>query len=216
MPETKEDIAYNKLKTMILKDELPAGEFLSQRMLASKVNAAVVTVRGGLRRLENEGLIESVPKWGVRIPEENEQDLRDRYFIREILEAAAVERIRELKKPEHKAMLMKAAEKCDALKGTAKKVIYEFAQVHHDLHRMIAKFSESDLLKESLERINMRTMMLWNAKRGWGRGLDQNIGHHAKLVRDIFSSNKQKALKAIREHVQRGLEFELNALLEEK
>jgi DNA-binding GntR family transcriptional regulator len=212
MPKTKEDEAYAKLKTMILGDELPAGEFLSQRMLASKVKAAVVTVRGGLRRLENEGLIESIPKWGVRIPEETEQSLRDRYFMREVLEAAAVERIREIKRPEHKGMLLRTAKKSDVLKGKTKKVIHEYAEAHHEFHLLIAKCSESDLLYESLKRINLRTMMLWNAKRGWGRGLDQNTGHHAKLVRDIFSSNKQKALQAVREHVRRGLKFELQVL----
>ena len=91
--ETKEDIAYGKLKHLILAGQLPRNEFLSQRMLAEKADSVVITVRAALRRLEKDGLVEGVPKWGFRIPQETEETVRDRYFVRELLEAAAARRI---------------------------------------------------------------------------------------------------------------------------
>ena len=60
-PRTKEEIAYQKLKELILNSELPKDEFLSQRKLAGKMDSTITNVRGALRQLENDGLIENVP-----------------------------------------------------------------------------------------------------------------------------------------------------------
>ena len=61
-PKTKEQLAYESLRELIVRGELPLGEFLSQRMLTSKVDSTMVNVRPALRQLENDGLIESIPR----------------------------------------------------------------------------------------------------------------------------------------------------------
>ncbi|MFW5843559.1 MAG: GntR family transcriptional regulator, partial [Spirochaetota bacterium] len=114
-PQTKEDLAYHGLKELIVLGELPRGTFLSQRMLAAKCGVNVVTVRGALRQLENDGLIENVPQWGVRIPEETEEAVRDRYFLREILEVAAVRKIVGRRDEIDPAELTARAVACDTL-----------------------------------------------------------------------------------------------------
>ena len=114
-PRTKEDIAYGRLKELILVGALPRGEFLSQRMLAERVDAAVITVRAALRQLENDRLIESVPQWGVRIPLETEDSVADRYFLRELLEVGAVQRLVLRREDIEVDTLRSSARACDEL-----------------------------------------------------------------------------------------------------
>ena len=111
--KTCEEMAYDRIKDLILNNKLPKGEFLSQRKLAEAVGATLMSLRSSLRLLENDGLIENVPKWGVRIPVENEESVKERYYVRELLEVGAVDKILELNIPNAREILMKKAEACD-------------------------------------------------------------------------------------------------------
>ncbi len=84
--KTSSEKAYQALLREILGGSLPKGEFLSQRMLAELADTSIISVREALKRLEYEYLLESVPKWGVRIPVETRARIKDLYGIREALE----------------------------------------------------------------------------------------------------------------------------------
>jgi DNA-binding GntR family transcriptional regulator len=137
-PRTSEEIARNHLRSMILQGELPTDVFLSQRWLAERVGVAVVTLRAALRSIEKEGIIENVPRWGVRIPGETEQSIIDRYYLREILEVAAVQRIVQRNDPADAARLRFLAEQCEVLSGQVPLDVNGFAQKHFDFHHTIA------------------------------------------------------------------------------
>jgi DNA-binding GntR family transcriptional regulator len=210
---TAEDTAYESLKTLIVKGKLPEGEFLKQRDLAGTLDTAVVTLRCALRRLENEGLIESVPKWGVRIPMETRQSITDRYFIREVLEIAAIQRILESKDPVVRAKLEAAAAACDRVAEEDPENVAIFSERHLSFHTLIAENSDSPLLVKLLKQINTKSQMLSNARRGWGSGMDRQP--HGKLVQDLFTLPMHEAEEAMREHIRRGLAWELQAIGDE-
>lgn len=207
-PKTDEEIACRRLRDLIIQGQLPINEFLSQRKLADQVGSAVGTVRAALRSLEKEGLIENIPHWGVRIPEETEEILRDRYFMREILEVAALRRILEQDGPRLKEKLIKKAELCDAVEINEPDNIELFAMQHYDFHRTIAELSNSPLLLEALDRIHLRSLMLYNARRGWGRGRDRAT--HVILTNKVFNGDWEFAKEAMRQHIRRGLQHELD------
>ncbi len=210
---TIEDKTYVKLRTKILHGELPMGEFLSQRMLGEQVGAAVVTVRAAMRRLERDGLVESQPKWGFRIVSETEEQIRDRYFIRELLEVGAVERIVNRRNPDDGARLLRLAQRVDEIHPDgAETSIAEFARQHSALHMAMAECSGSQLLVESLERLNLRALMVYNATRGWARGNDRVPSYHQELIKVILTYDMAQAVDAIRQHVRRGLHHELDAI----
>lgn len=212
MPLTSEERTYESLREQILGGEFPRGEFLSQRMLAARTESSVVTVRAVLRRLENEGLLENVPRWGVRIPAESVEAIRDRYFMRETLEVAAVRRIAGKLDPGQASTLKSLAAECDSVPREGEEAVRRFAAVHAQLHLGIAGCAGSPLLKSFLRRINFRSMMLMNASRGWARGRDTGPTHHQDLVSAIVSGGAGNATREMRKHVRRGLTGELEAL----
>jgi DNA-binding GntR family transcriptional regulator len=210
--ETSEMIAQRKLKELILAGELPLNEFLSQRMLAERVDSSIVSLRAALRYLESEGLIESVPRWGVRIPAETPESLRDRYFVREVIEVAAVRRMLEQQAAGCREILLAKADVCDQMAKERPDKAVRFAEVHFDFHHTLAECSGSTLLVDCIDRLSLRTLMFWNAQRGWAHGLSRI--QHVKLVEDLFGKSVENAEQAIRDHVRQGLEYELQALNE--
>ena len=211
--KTCEEITYDRLKGMIINNKLPQGEFLSQRKLAESVGATIVTLRSSLRMLGNDGLLENVPKWGVRIPVESDGSIKERYYIRELLEVGAVDKMLERNVPEARTILIEKAEACDAVNLVGPESFQDFAQKHADFHLLLAQLSGNQLLCKELNRLNFRSMMLNNSKYGWEmHGENQNKSHHRDLVRALFESDRQGAKQAMLEHIRRGCSMELATL----
>ena len=209
--QTKETVAYSKLKAMILEGQLPRDQFLSQRMLATKVDTNISTIRTVLRLLESDNLIENVPQWGVRIPEETEEVLIDRYFMRELLEVGAVQRIIKIRSSDSFSakIIIEKAQFCDELSKDAKKNIEAFSKAHFEFHMELAKQSRSPLLLQSLTRIHFKSLILSHAQRGWALGASIN---HVSLVKVILQDDESNAIKATINHIRGGLQSELQAL----
>ena len=209
---TSEQQVANVLRTAILEGKLPVGEFLSQRKLATLAGSSVISVRGALRQLENEGLIENKPRFGVRIPEDTPAVVRDRYLIRKALETTAVELIHGKLSEDIKEKLMDMAVDLDRLaKENTEETYLEFARLHQEFHLLIAETAESPLLIQMLKRVINPSLMLLNAKRSWQNPFELH-GNHIDLATAITSENVETAVQVIQAHIQSGLECELATL----
>lgn len=195
-----------------MEGKFPVGEFLSQRMLAEETGAVVITVRSCLRRLENEGLIENVPKWGVRIPIDTPEKVRDRYFMREVLEVAALARLRENMNDDLKRELLRIAKKCDEMEKDSPDAYRKFAEAHNEFHSLIAKASGSELLMKFLGQMNLRSIMLYNARRIWATREPDDSHYHEKYAEIIMNAPWAEALGKVKEHIQKALDAELQVL----
>ena len=150
---------------------------------------------------------------GVRIPVESVESIKNRYYVREILEVGAVDKMLELEVPNAKTILMEKANKCDEVELTGPESFKVFADKHTDLHLTIATLSGNPLLFRELNRLNFRSMMLSNSKCGWEMQGESLIAlHHQDFIHAIFSPNRSEALQAVREHVRRGCAMELATL----
>lgn len=215
MPLTQEDIVFNALKDGIYAGAVPVGEFLAQRKLAGQFDTSLITLRAALRRLENDGLIENVPRWGVRIPEDTPEQVRDRYFMRETLELAALARALSNIDESRWDRLRELATACDTNAGTDEEAVRIFAGDHHALHRCLVESAGSPLLLEQYDRLMARNLMVINARRGWATGRDRGADHHQSLVRSLREFSPAKAAAALRDHIRRGLTHELDVMEEE-
>ena len=214
---TSEEKTYERLKQLILTGKLPKGEFLPQRGLAEKVGATIVTLRSALRLLGNDGLIENVPKWGVRIPVDTIKSVTDRYYVRELLEAGAAEKLLDDPTEAMQCELTALAKECDRMAPDSPESYREFAAKHARLHLRMAELSGNQLLVQTLTRLNFRSMMLSNARNAWMIQLDylQNA-HHESFIRELFSLPRAEALNTVHAHIRRGLRMELAVLEREE
>ncbi|NQT57865.1 MAG: GntR family transcriptional regulator [Bacteroidetes bacterium] len=207
--KTSSDIAYTAILQAILESELPKGEFLSQRMLADLSGTSIISVREALKRLEHEHLLESIPKWGYRIPVETRERIIALYSIREALEVMVAYLLAKSITEENAKLVYALAEECDLIRTDGENSIKEFSGKHRDLHLFMAECTGNYLLKKELQRLGLRSLLYQSAKSTWANEVDNWEFWHRSLVEAILSHDIVKAQEAMHKHIQHGLHHDL-------
>lgn len=86
-----EDIAYQKVKEMILNNQLKSKEKIVQDKLAESLGISRTPLRSALRRLESEYLVESIPRKGVVVKKFTDKEVIEVYDCRIALECMAIQ-----------------------------------------------------------------------------------------------------------------------------
>ncbi|MCF8362670.1 MAG: GntR family transcriptional regulator, partial [Prolixibacteraceae bacterium] len=66
---------YKRIKDMILNDEIPAGEKIVQEKLAAELGVSRMPLHKAFQMLENEMLVESVPRRGYFVRKFDPQEI---------------------------------------------------------------------------------------------------------------------------------------------
>lgn len=95
------DQAYQLVKERIISNKLPAGYQVLEEELAGELNMSRTPLREALIRLQDEGLIQMIPRRGVRIVPLSVDDVHEIYQLLTSLETTAAELLA-VKKPNQK------------------------------------------------------------------------------------------------------------------
>ena len=87
------ELAYIEIKRRILDNEMPAGSTSLEQEIAAQLEMSRTPVRESLQRLQNEGLIEIIPRRGIRVLPLSSNDMAEIYAILTALESAAAEQV---------------------------------------------------------------------------------------------------------------------------
>lgn len=87
------DQAYEIIKTNIINLTYPPGMPLTESMLSEELHMSRNPVRAAIRTLQSEGLIVSDYHKSMTVKEITDQDIRDIYQLRELLEGIAFRKI---------------------------------------------------------------------------------------------------------------------------
>ena len=89
--------AYEEIKRQIIENELSTSELVTIQQLGDQLGMSRTPIREALVRLEDEELIELIPKHGMRVLPISANDMREIYWILMGLELVAIELIGEQK-----------------------------------------------------------------------------------------------------------------------
>ena len=89
-PESKQEYAYNTLRSAILRCQLPPGQRLGIASIASRLGVSPIPVREALWRLQAEGLVEHHPDVGVVVASISLKSLEEALSMLEMLEVKAL------------------------------------------------------------------------------------------------------------------------------
>lgn len=205
------DVAYQAIRDGLLSGELDPAKWLRQEHLAQQLGVSQATVRKALDRLVLEGLATHVPYRGVRPTRVSQEDLRDLYDLRALLEGFAVEiaatkmsaqDIREMR-----SLLVQTKED-DA---ESSEVAQRANQAFHSVPIVAA---ERDHLARILEQVWLliTPYMRIAYGRSWAPGrspeeraekLRQDYGDHAAIVAALEQRDGLLAREALHAHVFR-------------
>ncbi len=84
------EVVFNNLRDAILKGQLKPGERLLENHLADKLGVSRTPVREALRMLEQENLVELIPRRGAQVLDISAEDIKNILEIRSALEVVSI------------------------------------------------------------------------------------------------------------------------------
>ena len=87
--------AYTRCKALLLSAELDPGSVVSQADLSARLKVPVTPLRDALRTLQAEGLVQVLPRAGIRIVKPDAELVRNTFQLRRLLEGEAIRRFTE-------------------------------------------------------------------------------------------------------------------------
>jgi DNA-binding GntR family transcriptional regulator len=202
------DQAYVGIRDGILRGRLRPGTPISRRRLARQLRMSVLPVTHALRRLEEDGLVQTRARAGTRVRIPTERDVRELYELREALETQSARLFTQRATPAQRFELQRLAEEVDALFGrlaaSPSDAAFQFAvhSRHVELHLRIAAHAGSGLLKQMIER-NHVLILNWLFDVA-GRRTRLPRDFHARLAAELVSGDVDRADAAMRSHVRYG------------
>jgi len=200
--------AYLLIREGILRGEFPLGAPLSRRKLALQYGMSFLPISDALRRLEEEGLVESKPRVGTRVRIPTAQDVRDCYILREALECQAARLFAEKASSQERHELRAMAKRVDALLRQAggedpnQDLVFRAQAYHLSFHMRIAECTGCSILRSTLERNQALTF-------NWLYDITATVPvpprRHEKLMECLVRGDLQIAETAMREHISYGL-----------
>lgn len=191
---------YTALREEILNGKLKPGERLARHSVSSRLGVSRMPVTEALMRLEQDGLVESKPMVGARVPAVTLETLRNDQVLREALECQSARLASEFADDAELLTLRKKADEVDRVMEQGAPDSRLGATLDVQLHLRLARAGGSPVLAEGLERIFLRRMMRLN----WIKGqiVQSPERWHAQLIDTIASRDVAAAESAMRAHVR--------------
>ena len=215
--ESATDAVHTALKQAILSSVLRPGERLHVHQLAEQLGVSLTPVRNAVQLLEAEGLVEVRPRSGTFVASMSADDVRETFAIRRALECLAVEAAATELTEEELATLQNLHERM------RRPVSSEASKKQHELdnaefHLTILRAAHNRKLLEMYQALNahIRIARIHAGESTWERRLQQEQREHQAILKALAARDAERAVAAMREHIERSGESMLRSLAERK
>ena len=189
---------YERLVSRFMNKELVPGQMLNRRQLADELGVSVAPVLEALIQLELDGFIESIPRKGTIVRPVREQDVYERYLLREALECTAVRLYAGPPIQWNREELLACAAKIDSDEFNS------ITQIKHEIafHASLVNLAGiPSLTREYLRATRIGMFCMINHVNFDSGTTAQN---HSMLIERLTTDNPDEAEKIIREHIWSG------------
>ena len=202
---TKSDLAYTRVRDLILSGELQPGAVLQQAMLARAIGMSTTPLREALRRLKQEGLVELDAHRDARVRPLDAGEARDLLELRGSLDPLAASLAAQRRTDADLAAIEAALDGLDALTPHPSAAQLES---HHRFHAAVHRASHNALLVETLDGLWVKTDRYRRHGLEHGRSdeeRDARAAEHRGLFEAVRDRDAATAAELMRRHVETSL-----------
>ncbi len=210
--KTLVDRVYLDIQKRILEDVWPTGHQALEQELAEELGVSRTPVREALIRLERDGLVQVIPRHGMRVLPISPSDIQEIYQILTSLESLAVElaatrklSAKELEPMERASQDMKAALEASDIKA--------WALADERFHCQLVTLSGNNILTEVVGNFWGRAHRARMAMMALRNNPESSTQEHIRIVEAIRDGDGTLARKTLEAHRTRGAS-NLSKLLE--
>jgi GntR family transcriptional regulator, rspAB operon transcriptional repressor len=200
--ETIRKKVLEHLRERILNGEIGPNERLVETKIAEEIGTSRTPVREALHTLEQEGLIESIPRIGYKAKLMSDQEAVEIWEIRSVIETLAArwacENARERLIKELKKNIILAE------KHVTHDKVAKFVDLDAQFHEVIARLSGGKRLLELTQSLR-RHALRYRIQSIYLPGTAlRAIDGHKKILEAIEGNNQQALTKAIQDHLEQS------------
>jgi DNA-binding GntR family transcriptional regulator len=191
--------AYDVVRAAILGGRLPAGARIVEADIARQMSISRSPVREAVRKLEQEGLVEYVPRHGTIVVGLSRDDVADAYQLRAHLEGYGARLAATRASAANMARLLELIERMRGC-GVAED-LDGLVAADVEFHREVCRASGSPRLVRAWETLNPARWTLISGLRVSDMSLEQIAERHWPIVAALESRNSQTAESIMRNHI---------------
>ena len=202
---TKSDLAYTRVRGLILSGELAPGAVLPQAALAQTIGMSTTPLREALRRLKQEGLVELDAHRDARVRPLDATEARDLLEIRRSLDPLAAS-LAAQRRTEADLTDVRAA--LDGLEALSTRPSLTQLESHHRFHAAIHRASHNALLVDVLDGLWVKTDRYRRHGLEAGRSdaeREARAVEHRLLFEAVRDGEPDTAAELMRRHVETSL-----------
>ena len=198
------ELATDRLRHEILSGALPPGARLIEEQVRTRLGISRAPLREALRHLGEQGLVEHLPRRGVRVASLSARDVEELFDVRDVLERHAVGLALPLDGRNLDGVRAELAEmRTAARSGDA----FSRAEAHRRFHREVVALAGHRQLALAYEPIVVRLQlhMAVNLRReAEARAPMEGVQRHEVLLAALESNDPDVALDALAHHGARA------------
>ena len=207
-PDLVRTSVYQRLRSEVLSCELRPGQQLQERDLVARFQVSKSPIRDALLKLEEQGLVEVLPRKGYRVRRIDISDVRDMYGVRLMLERECVSLLVDTASEEE-------LEGLEAFRaGPSAPDLPSWIEYNRAFHAYIAANCGNARLariaQEMIEEFDRLTYVSVTSSRELS--LDSYVREHGEIIDAIRARNKRQAVVRTRDHIEKSRKRVLNGL----
>ena len=215
---TLSELAYESIKAQILSCKIRPGERINIDQYSENLGVSTTPVREALSKLQQEGLVQYIPRTGWKISRISKQEFRKLQEVKSLLEITLAERALPFIKPNDiPQMILLNNEMRELFKPCAggKPDLERLLEANDRFHMYIFKFYDNDIMIEILQQTwnNLRyARLIWISSEEF---LNNFYEEHNEIIAAIKDRNGAALRDAVETHLRCGLGY-MEACLEDK
>lgn len=207
-PMSKKQLAYERIKSMLVNGELKPQESLVERQLCQKLGVSRTPVRQALQALVSDGFLEIIEGKGVFLRKVNLRDLVELFELRLALESLAMYLFVERATSDTIAHLHQIH---DAAGNALAEMDHE-KFMDHDMqfHSYIALESKNSRLRETIESNYDLIRMMAISARDDSELCQLAFDNHSAILEAVERRDKMAAANCIADHITQIKQYHQN------
>ena len=189
------------LKEIILNNNFPSEEFITENSLAKKLNVSRTPLREAMQDLVKEDLIEFRPRKGYKVKVHSDKEDDQIFLLRYVIEKEIITPLFQNITPEKIELLKGIIEK--QKETVANEDGYRFMLIDKQFHREMFLISEYNIFLQSYDLFHNLTILIGSqAIRKKGR-MTEVIEEHLEIIKMLEKRDEEGMINAIRNHLKR-------------
>jgi DNA-binding GntR family transcriptional regulator len=198
-----EDSVYQKLKTAIRKRYIRQGSQLVEVALAQQLGVSRTPVRSAIKRLEAEGLVNSIPNRGAFVITPTQREIKETFLVRAQLEIMAARLTATNITTQQGRVLLDLVEQEN--NAFDKNNLDEYYEANDTLHLKIAEFSDNRVLYSYIQELLDRTRIFLILYDPFYKIEYCPTKEHETIVHAIVNHDVEAASAALIEHINSSI-----------